>query len=285
MHNSIDRFYGTVKASGSNMMAVAVDQKGAVEARSFYPHNRCQNIYSVSKVFVVTAIGILSDRGLLSVDEKVTDILGDLCPADTHPYWQETTVRMLLLHRIGLPGGYLDIDCQDANTFGEDYIAYTLRGPWSCPPDTEEHYTDAAFYLLSVIAELRAGMALDNFLWEELFLPLGFREAAWSHCPKGHAMGATGLYIRPEDMIKLGRLYLDGGLWKGERILSQRWVDEVLREGYELRPVHGGQGHAKGGMYEQMLLLIPSTDTVVGWHSFEDHQPLDVVKTALECFA
>jgi len=71
------------------------------------------------------------------------------------------------------------------------------------------------------------------FCRENIFQPLGFREAAWGCCPPEHAIGATGLYIRVNDMIKLGAVYLNCGTYRGKRILSEGWVKTVLAGQYE----------------------------------------------------
>jgi CubicO group peptidase (beta-lactamase class C family) len=112
-----------------------------------------------------------------------------------------------------------------------------------------------------------AGEPIDNFLWHELFTPLGFKEMAWSRCPMGHPMGATGLYIRTSDMVKLGAIYLYGGEWKGHRYLSEEWVNIVLTRGYEMRPIDEATGaYGKGGMHGQKLAVMPQQRRVVAWH-------------------
>ncbi len=237
---------------------------GEAEMTEIQQCNACNNIYSVAKVFTVTAIGMLVDRGLLSTDETVTEILGDECPENYHKYWDKTTVDMLLRHRIGIPGGALDIDCLDASKFNPDYLHEVMTLPWDMEPDTERKYTDAAFYVLSRIASKRANEPMQNFLWKNLFLPLGFKEVAWSTCPKGYAMGATGLYIRSDDMVKLGAVYLQNGMWNGKRIISENWVKTVLTRGYELSVRENG-AYSKGGMRGQNLLVIPFQNRVVGW--------------------
>ena len=55
-----------------------------------------------------------------------------------------------------------------------------------------------------------------------------FKEFAWSRCPFGYSIGATGLYLRTEDVVKLGILYLNKGMWKEERIISEACVNLVL---------------------------------------------------------
>jgi len=255
----------------ANLFFAAEYHNGQIHTETFANTNPCQNIYSVTKAFIVTAIGLLADQGLLSPPEYLTAVLADELPASYNQYWDTVTVHDLLLHHTALPEGFLDIDCLDASAFGSDYLSYTLnaplRGDYTENPYT---YTDAAFYLLSRIVEKRSGMGCDNFLWKYLFFPTGCREAAFSHCPQGHTMGATGLYIRTEDMVKLGMLYLHGGIYNGKRILSQSWVNTVLENGYELKSICRGKAFGKGGMRGQMLMLIPEADRVVAWQGCSD---------------
>lgn len=242
----------------------------------------CMNSYSVAKVFTMTAIGLLVDDGRLSVDEKITDILaGEYRHTDvTDERWHKVTVDMALTHRVGLPGGFLDIDVADPRSFGYDYLSYTLKQQLDCEPGTTSVYTDAAFYLLARVAEKRSGMPLDTFLWKRLFAPLAFREVAWSRCPLGHVMGATGLYIYTDDMVKLGALYLHGGKWRGEQILSEKWVNRTLAREYELKKTEYGDAYGKGGMNGQMLVVVPEKNRVVAWHGFGE-APEELLRTAV----
>lgn len=230
--------------------------------------NPCQDVYSVAKAYTVTAVGLLYDRGLLSPDEMITDVLGDDLPAGCDPKWYTTPLDWVLRHHVGLPAGFLDIDAVDANIFGEDFLAYFLSHPLGEDHGTAHHYTDGAFYLAGRLVEKRAGMPLDTFLWKELFYPLGYREAAWSRCPRGYAMGATGLYIRSEDMTKLGAVYMGGGVYHGRRYLSEEWVNLVRARGYELGRVGIRDAFGKGGAFGQMLLIIPEESRVVAWQGF-----------------
>ncbi len=251
---------------GANVFFIAEYGEDGIQTQSLCTTNPCQNVYSIAKAFVVTAVGLLVDRGRLSTNEILTDILADELPATYHPVWKRTSVEMLLLHKVGLAKNFLDIDGQDATAFGRDYLSYVLNAPIRADFDgTTATYTDAAYYLLSRIAEKRAGMPLDDFLWKHLFAPMKFREAAWSHCPMGHAMGATGLYLRIEDLIKLGALYLNHGVYGGRRLLSESWVDTVLSKGYELKLQKNGKAYGKGGMCGQMLMLLPHCHRAVAW--------------------
>ncbi len=245
---------------------------GEVETLEFEPANPCQNTYSVAKTFAATGIGLLYDRGAIRLDERVCSVLADeIAPYrdKIDPRWFSSTVEMALTHRLGLPGGFLDIDVNPSSLFGEDFLRFMLTSPLDYPPGEGEKYSDGAFYLVSRLVEKRAGVPLDTYLWRELFLPLGFQEAAWSRCPGGHAMGATGLYLHSSDMVKLAALYLDGGLWRGRRILSGEWVDLAVNRGFAWGWDREHRMCSKGGMRGQLLLFLPETRRAVAIQSFE----------------
>jgi len=238
--------------------AAEIRSEDGIEVLECAEANRCQNVYSVAKTFAMTAAGLLWDRGELSLEEKIVDILRDEIPeTGVDERWKGTTVEMALRHRAGLPGGFLDIDTTPVSEFGRDFLAYTLTFPLAYTPGEEERYSDGAFYLISRVVEKKSGKKLDDFLWEELLWPLGYQEMAWSRCPMGHPMGATGLYISAEDMAKLGYLYANGGLWRGRSLLSRAWIDLVFEKEMALGPDETGSMYTKGGMYGQTLIVLP----------------------------
>ena len=83
-------------------------------------------------------------------------------------------------------------------------------------------------YILSAIVRAAAKMSLSDFLRQRLFLPLGIHDWFWEKSPDGIEKGGWGLYIRPEDMGKIGTMLLDGGLYNGKRILSSRYINAAL---------------------------------------------------------
>ncbi len=229
-----------------------------IEVCELQEANRCQNVYSVAKAFTMTAIGLLWDRGEVTLDERVAEILRDGIPGEgVDPRWETVTVEMLLRHRAGLPDGFLDIDTTPVARFGRDFLAHTVTYPMAYTPGEEERYSDGAYYLLSLIAEKKSGMRTDVFLWKEMLWKMGYQELAWSCCPLGHAMGATGLYISAEDMVKLGFLYANGGEWRGERLLSREWIDLAFERELCVMRDETGKMYVKGGMYGQSLAILP----------------------------
>ncbi len=247
------------------------------------PGNPCQNSYSMAKAFVVLAIGMMYDRKLLTVDSKLTHLLGDECPKNYDKKWDEVTVHHLLTHTAGLRGGCLDIDCIDAREFGEDYLEYMFNLPFEHEIGVERFYSDGAFYLLARIVEKLTGENLLNFMWHEFFFKTGAREVAWSCCPKGHSIGASGLYIRSVDAVKLGEVFRTGGLYQGQRIVSEEWVKMCLEEpAYEMSSQGIGNLYGKGGMECQKLFVDPDKNRVVCLHAFRNTDCDEIMKFTAE---
>lgn len=231
--------------------------------------NRCTDVYSIAKAFCVAAAGVLYDEGIWSPDEKILSILGEETDCTPAAGWGDVTLDHLMRHRCGMPEGFLDIDATEPSAFGRDYLSYAFSQPLLCSPGTRRSYSDGAYYLIGRAVEKKAGMSLDLFLRERLLEPMGFGEVAWSRCPQGHAMGATGLYLRAGDTVKLGGLWLTGGVWKGNRLLSREWIDLTLRLGYEFNPVGSRGAYGKGGMYGQMLLILPHEGCALAWQGHD----------------
>ncbi|MBQ7689189.1 MAG: beta-lactamase family protein [Clostridia bacterium] len=228
----------------------------------------CQNIYSGAKAYTMTAVGILCDRGALDVNERFCDIMKNDLPAGMDPRWETVTVDMLLRHRAGLPGGFLDIDCNPSPDFTADFLKFTLQTPLCYTPDEEERYSDGAYYLLSRVVAKKSGMGLEDLLWQALLEPMGVQEMAFSHCPQGYAVGATGMYIHSSDFVKLGWLYLNGGMFRGRRVLSEQWVRTALERAYTFEWDDTHTLFFKGGMHGQKLMASPRQHRAVALQAF-----------------
>lgn len=274
MSNFTEAFAEYAKENGYNMYRVAeIKDGGEPDVYRFTEANPCQDSYSVAKAFTLTAVGLVYDRGLLKPEDNVYEMLGDELPKNAHPGFRNMTVHMLLCHRPGFDYSWLDIDCRDSRSFGDDYLEYALRFAPVYEPGTASRYSDAAFYILGRLVEHVSGESLISLLWRELFFPLSFREVAWSCCPKGHAMGATGLYVDTDDIVKLGVVYANGGMFKDKRIVSKEWVDIVLERGYEIAPTGYKGLIGKGGMRGQYLVIDTEKDRIVAWHACDAKEP------------
>lgn len=248
------------------------DRAGNIERHVIRPANPCCNCYSIAKAFTVLAVGQLYDRGLLRPEDVAVEFIPDLCPEGMDERWHRVTLEHLMLHYVGFgseQSGLIDIDSYDASAFpSHDYLSLILGSPLPHEPGTHHQYTDAAYYLLSRVIARVAGMDLADFLRPTLMDVMSFKELAWSTCPLGYSMGATGLYLRTEDVVKLGILYLRGGDWMGQRVVSEEWTRLVLERGYEFKD-KGNGWYGKGGMRGQTLTFNPERGLAVAWHAYD----------------
>ena len=263
-----------IKAHGLKIYRICIDDGEGIKTLEFERTNRCNDTYSVSKAFTMTAAGILCDRGMLAPDTVIGDVFKKEIASygDCDPKWDRITLDDVMRHRIGYEYPFLNIDIDVLDPFrlgSPDFLHLILKEKITGEPGISFAYSDSAFYLVSRAVTKLTGEKLDDFLLRELFVPLEFREFAWAKCPEGYPMGGTGLYVSTSDMTKLGRLYLDRGVYGGQRILSENWIDTVLSRSYEFGSVNSGKGYAKGGMNGQMLYFSYRDNISVAWQGCE----------------
>ncbi|MBR3796256.1 MAG: beta-lactamase family protein [Clostridia bacterium] len=267
-----DRITQDIAALNLNLYDFALYTPGdGIFACHMQPCSNCSNSYSVAKLFVVTALGLLWDEGKIRMDDPI-GMYFDI-PSGADPGWKTATIEHAVTHRLGFGEGFLDIDTEDVTQYPtEDYLSMVFAHPLAFAPGTESTYTDAAYYLLSRLVSKVTGEQLDVFLNRRLLRPLSFHEAAWSRCPQEYPIGATGLYTAAGDMVKLAALYLEGGVWQGKRILSSDWVRMALERGYELHPFGESGLIGKGGMYGQAAVFSAEKRFAAAWHAHEGRE-------------
>lgn len=266
----VAQLVGLLNQTVLNIYRMSVYDHGKVITHLFRPCGNCCDSYSVAKTFMITAAGILYDSGKLQLHMPIQFILKDLFPPGYDPAWNLVTVDHILTHRVGFEKGFLDIDTENASEYASsDYLSMILSHPLKHLPGSTYVYSDAAFYLLSRVISRLAGENVDQFLREKLFTPMGFREVAWSCCPQGYPIGATGLYITTEDMLKLGILYMNNGKYQGKRYISEEWVRLAVSREYEFHVMTSSGLIGKGGLFGQLLAYSPEEQFAIACHSHE----------------
>ncbi|PWM45898.1 MAG: hypothetical protein DBX47_03525 [Clostridiales bacterium] len=237
--------------------------------------NAAHDCYSIAKTVTSIAIGILSDRRLVDVNDKVSKYLSEFYPEGYDKKWDEVTIEQVFRHRTGSPRG-CDFDGEDFNDFNTtDVLHFLLGQPITLTPGKEMVYADGNYYIISRIVEKITGMDLENFLQKELFVPLRFHVYAWSRCFDGHTLGGTGLFCKTWDLAKIGQLYLDRGVYEGKRIFSETWADYIYSSQYKDEFGTSGSiaAHDHGiyhmaGAFGQRIIFSPKTHRVVAYHSY-----------------
>jgi CubicO group peptidase (beta-lactamase class C family) len=233
-------------------------------------------LYSLSKSFTSTAVGLAVAEGKLSLDDEVLKFFPEEAPAEPSPNLRQMRVRDLLRMSSG--------NQTEANFFAPDpampdatWVRRFLAHPVPFKPGTHFLYNSPATYTLSAIVQKATGMPLLNYLKPRLFDPLGFEDPAWVTSPQGVTAGAYGLSLRTEEIARFGQLYLQKGVWDGRRLVPASWVEEATArqtsngsapksdwdQGYGYQFWRSRHGYRGDGAFGQFCIVVPELDTVV----------------------
>ena len=199
--------------------------------------DKIAGVFSVTKSITSLLCGIAVDEGYIkSVDDAVTDYLPELKKGD--PMWQKLTIRHLLDMQSGLDfDDTYSLRLQDLKRlnamsrlyYGRNIKAQVKKLKFRCEPGTEYRYESMTTEVLGLVIERATGRRFADYLEEKVWTPLGMEFPAFlsydskkHHAP--HAFG--GLALTMLDLAKIGRLYLNKGVWDGKRIVSESWIEQ-----------------------------------------------------------
>lgn len=257
---------------------------GQVLAEGFwspYSADDIQVLYSGTKSFNATAIGLLADEGRLGVEDLVLSKFPELAPAQPSPNMAAMRIRDLLTMSTGHTQD--TIDTLRAAPNGEWTRAFLATSVPNAP-GSSFLYNSGAAYMLSSIVERVSGQSVEEYLEPRLFAPLGIEKHLWGVSPEGVNLGDGGLSVRTEDFAKFGLLYLQGGQWNGQQVLSEQWVADASSAavstgnndgnwnfGYGYQFWRSRVGYRADGSLGQYAFVLPELDMVLAITSGTDN--------------
>ena len=250
----IDSFYRKRAKSGFNgCVMIAKDGKPIYSAAFGYGNLTFKDtlttqssiqLASVTKTFTSTAILLLAEQGLLSLDDTIQKFFPEF------PY-QDITVSMLLSHRTGLPDYtywdkyYIGTSTPYLNNKSLIDLLITKHPQVRCRPDRMFIYCNTNYAVLASIIEKVSGVTYQKFMHDFVFSPLGMNNTfvydpetaggmyctisydskgrMWKDCPADGVVGDKGIYSSVEDMLKW-----DNALRTG-LVVSKETMDEAYK--------------------------------------------------------
>jgi CubicO group peptidase (beta-lactamase class C family) len=231
------------------------------------PHS----LYSLSKSFTSTAVGLAVADGKLSIDDQVLKFFPEDSPG--HPSDNLKAMRVSDLLRMST--GHQVVP---KLTPEQHWVKTFLAEPVPHKPGTHFLYNTPATYMLSAIVQKTTGMTVLDYLRPRLFEPLGIERPTWGTSPQAITLGGYGLSVRTEDIACFGQLYLQRGSWRGKQLVPAAWVEEATArqtsngsnptrdwdQGYGYQFWRCRHGAYRGdGAFGQFCVVLPEQDAVI----------------------
>lgn len=232
-------------------------------------------LWSLSKSFDSTAVGLASAEGKLKLDDPVLKFFPAEAPAEPSENLKAMKVRDLLTMSCGHE---VETKIQNNAPTAKEFLAQ----PVPHTPGTHFQYNTYGSYMLSAIVTKVTGQTVLDYLKPRLFQPLGIENPQWDASPEGSSLGGYGLYLCTEDIAKFGQLYLQKGKWGGKQLLPESWVEQATskqvpndKAGHSKIGVDWQQGYGfqfwrcthdafRGdGRAGQLCVVVPAQDLVV----------------------
>ena len=267
-----------IKDSGQEFHSLMILRHGHVVAEGWwYPYSseHRQQLYSLSKSFTGTAIGLAVSEGLLSVDDPIIKFFPEYLPATVSENLAALKIRHLLSMTVG--HGKDSILLLEASAPGVPWEKTFLSLPVVFQPGSVFMYNSGASFMLSTIIKKVTGMPAHEYLKPRLYDPLAITNTTWGANWEGINMGASHLRMPTEDIAKFGQLYLQHGMWNGKQVITKEWVAEASAKhigngkndsswgygyGYQFWLNPPG-GYRADGAFGQYSMILPKQDAVV----------------------
>lgn len=239
-----------------------------------YAPDRVHLLYSLSKSFASTALGLAVAEGLVDLDATVLSYFPELDADITDPRSRGLRVRHIAAMAAGHP-----VDMLDAASGLDpvDLVRGFLLTPPEFAPGSVFAYSQPCTFTVGVIVSRVSGASLTEFLRPRLFEPLGIGTVGWQRDTSGREIGYSGLHATTAAIASLGQLYLQDGRWGDRQLLPTAWVAEATRcqvstaaeetpdwqQGYGFQFWRGRHGYRGDGAFGQFCLVLPELDTVL----------------------
>ncbi|MFY0652096.1 MAG: serine hydrolase [Cyclobacteriaceae bacterium] len=275
-------------AEDHNSSALLVLHRGKLQLEQYWhgkTHESTTNSMSMAKAIVNTLIGIAIDEGTIKSEQEaaatyITEWAND----------DRNTIRIedLMLMQSGLRNDNNTGDFfSDLVTmyFSDDVESTAVEIPIEIKPGTKYDYNNANTQILGILLERATGEELEEYASSRLWLPLGAADAGWWLDREGGMPKTFCCYFaQAEDWLLFGRLILQNGVWKGQRIIPEEWMEKMITPspnkntyGYHVAiyeadssdglkegiPAFASKTYSLNGANNQHVFVVPEHDLVV----------------------
>lgn len=218
----IRQFIETADQKVNTMHSFMLVRHGRVVAEAWWSPESADKrhvLWSLSKSYTSTAVGMAVAEGRFSIDDPVLKFFPEEAPANPSDKLKAMRVRDLLTMSTGHQEEPKVREITD-----QTWVKTFLNHPVPHKPGAHFQYNTPATFMLSAIVQKTTGQTVADYLKPRLFDPLGIENPQWDANPEGITLGGYGLHVRTEDIAKFGQLYLQKGTWYGKQLLTPEWI-------------------------------------------------------------
>lgn len=220
-----------------NLDAIVISQHNKIVFQKYYNTQRKDSLHDIRSAFKsITSIliGIALDKGFVkNLNQKVYDFF----PNYQKPtVWDKRKDSLTIEYLLTMKSGFNceewngNKDCEDEMETTNDWIKFCLDLDLKNSPGSKWDYTSINAMILSGIIANSSGMSVSEFSEKYLFNPLKIAKYRWTKDAIGHETTAGSFYISPTDMLKIGELVLNNGVYIGKRIVSAKWIEQMTQK-------------------------------------------------------
>lgn len=217
-----DRFVEDLTKNNRNVFGVEVYEDGKRTYAFGDTDGKRYDIYSATKAVTSFAVGMAVDAGKLDVNKSVLTYLPEHyvreLSKEQNTLWQQITVKRLLTMSVkGFP----------FRAEGENWLRFALSCPLTDVSENAFDYSNIPAYLVGVAAANAVNEDLYEYLNRKMFVPLGIENPPANRCPDGYFYGASGMQLTVNELSRLGLFVYQGGIFEGQRIVSEDYIREA----------------------------------------------------------
>ena len=223
-----DLFINSLQRRRLSVYGIRIIRDGKTVGSAQWAEDIPHSVFSAAKGYLVTAVGIALNDGLLTLKDRPAEYFGGHLPDQLADGYERITLEHLLVMASGHDRALLMKKDREVIT-GKDWIRYFFEQPLPYEPGTRFAYSNASSYIIGCMVQKAVGATLQDYVYEKIFSPMDIPYCEWMKCPLGYTFAPSGLYMCLDDLSKLGELYLGGGEFRGRRIVSADWVEKATQ--------------------------------------------------------
>ena len=278
---AITTYLNAADSSGLEHHGFIMSRYGKVIAEAYwkpFAADQIHTLYSLSKSFTSTAVGMAIQEGHLKLTDKIHTFFPDTLPDAK----SDNLLKIEVRHVLNMATGHVkDTMGIMRNATDVPWSKTFLAQPVEKEPGTHFLYNTGATYILSAIVSKLVGMTLQEYLKTRLYDPLGIKGTEWEMSPEGYNVAGYGLRVSTRDIIRFGNLYLNNGKLNDKQLVTADWVKDATSSHIQSTPTGGDWGEGYGyqfwrcthnfyrgdGAHGQYCIVMPQHGIVIAINS------------------